>query len=122
MNAPDREWLAARGHDVISAFHALRGAADEVLLARAVAENRILITNDRDFGELIFRGGRAHQGVIFLRLSDERPANKIRILDQLLTGHSHRLAGQFGLNGLGVETNQRVDDSRTRHGFDQRSR
>jgi len=85
----------AQGHDVFSVYHHSRGATDDALLARAAAEDRILVTNDRDFGELIFREGRTHRGVIFLRLVDERPANKIRVLAQLLASHSHRLAGQF---------------------------
>jgi predicted nuclease of predicted toxin-antitoxin system len=89
------EWLMAQGHEVLSAYDHSRGAPDDALLARAAAEDRILITNDRDFGELIFREGRAHRGVIFLRLVDERPANKIRVLTRLLANHQEQLAGQF---------------------------
>lgn len=36
----------------------------------------ILITNDKDFGELIYRGKKLHRGVILLRLEDERADNK----------------------------------------------
>lgn len=88
-------WLDAQGHEVFSAFDQSRGAADTELLERAIAEDRILVTNDRDFGEMIFRDGREHRGVIFLRLHDERAANKIRVLDDLLIKHGDQLARQF---------------------------
>jgi len=64
-------------------------------LAWAVAEDRILITNDKDFGEMIFRERLKHRGVIFLRLSDERSANKIEILKHLLENYSEKLPNQF---------------------------
>jgi predicted nuclease of predicted toxin-antitoxin system len=89
------EYLKLQGHDVFSAYDQARGAADKDLLSRAVAEDRIQITNDRDLGELIYREGGAHRGVIFLRLSDERSPNKIRAIHDLLAQHSERLAGQF---------------------------
>jgi predicted nuclease of predicted toxin-antitoxin system len=69
--------------------------ADDKVLAWAVAEDRILITNDKDFGEMIFRERLKHRGVIFLRLSDERSANKIEILKHLLENYSEKLPNQF---------------------------
>jgi len=89
------EWLRSLGHDVFSAFEQARGEADSDLLARAVAEDRIVVTNDRDFGELVFREGRVHRGIVLLRLTDERPANKIRVLQDLLALHPEQLGGQF---------------------------
>jgi predicted nuclease of predicted toxin-antitoxin system len=80
---------------VFSAFHQARGDSDEVLLQRAIAEERILITNDRDFGELIYHNGCDHRGVIFLRLNDERAANKIHAIQNLLAQHAGQLAGSF---------------------------
>jgi predicted RNase H-like HicB family nuclease len=40
------------------------------------------------FGEMVFRERKSHQGVILLRLEDERPSNKIRILERLLGQYS----------------------------------
>ncbi|MEA3222434.1 MAG: DUF5615 family PIN-like protein [Thermodesulfobacteriota bacterium] len=57
---------------------------DEGILQKAVVDNYILITNDKDFGEMIFREGKRHKGVIFLRLEDERDVNKIEVLKQLI--------------------------------------
>lgn len=42
---------------------------DHDVLSLAVAEDRLLITNDRDFGDLIVRSQLTHRGIIYLRLS-----------------------------------------------------
>jgi predicted nuclease of predicted toxin-antitoxin system len=90
------EWLASQGHDVFSVYDKSPGAADEDLLDQADAEDRIVVTNDRDFGELIFKGGRSHKGVVFLRLHDERSPSKIRALASLLVNYTEgQLLGQF---------------------------
>ncbi len=87
--------LASQGHEVFSAFDEAKGEEDESLLAKAVTESWILITNDKDFGEMIFRERRKHNGVIFLRLSDERSANKIDVLRHVLENYSDRLEDRF---------------------------
>lgn len=61
----------------------------------AFEAKRILITNDKDFGEMIFRERREHCGVIFLRLDDERSVKKIAVLRRLLVNHSDRLPSRF---------------------------
>jgi predicted nuclease of predicted toxin-antitoxin system len=48
-------WLKQQGHDVHSVYDQSPGAADDDLLDLAFRDNWILFTNDRDFGELIFR-------------------------------------------------------------------
>ena len=66
--------LRKRGHDVLSAKETMRSEPDESLLARAQAERRILVTHDKDFGELAFHGGLpAECGVILIRLAGDSP-------------------------------------------------
>jgi predicted nuclease of predicted toxin-antitoxin system len=89
------EWLRGEGHEVFSVFADARGADDDAILGKADAEGWILITNDRDFGEKVFRERRPHRGVIFMRLEDERAANKIRVLRSLIGNFGDRLADQF---------------------------
>jgi predicted nuclease of predicted toxin-antitoxin system len=61
-------WLRAQGHDVLSIREVTPGIADEQVLAMAVADSRILITFDRDYGELIFRRRkRSPRSVIYIR-------------------------------------------------------
>jgi predicted nuclease of predicted toxin-antitoxin system len=75
-NMPARviQELRDRGYDVFSVKESLRGAADDAVLARAQAERRVVITQDKDFGELAFRAGLpADCGVILFRLSGDSP-------------------------------------------------
>lgn len=88
-------WLRAQGHDVFSVYESARGLDDPDVLALAVEENRILVTNDKDFGEMIFRGKQPHRGVVFLRLDDERFESKARAMSRLLSSYGDRLANRF---------------------------
>ena len=88
-------WLRQRHHDVFSVYEEARGATDDWVLQKAYAENRILVTNDKDFGELVFRLKKPHKGVVLLRLEDERAANKIAAIERLLASYADRLADRF---------------------------
>ena len=88
-------WLRGQGYEVFSAYEQSRGADDDILIAKTFTENWILITNDKDFGEKVFRERRPHRGVVFLRLSDERAANKILVLERLLAQYAAQLADRF---------------------------
>ncbi len=89
------EYLRGSGHDVLAIVEAMPGADDEDILARAVEEKRIVITNDKDFGELVFRSGQAHYGVLLLRLKDESASNQVRILSAIMSQYSDHITGQF---------------------------
>lgn len=61
------------------------------MLAIARREGRILITDDRDFGELVFRRRQLHAGVIYLRLASYSFALTTARLNDVLTHHASRL-------------------------------
>ena len=88
-------WLRGQDYEVFSAYEQSRGADDDVLLEKAFLEDWILITNDKDFGEKVYRERRPHRGVVFLRLDDERAANKIRVLERLLSQYAEHLEDRF---------------------------
>jgi predicted nuclease of predicted toxin-antitoxin system len=69
--------------------------ADGDVIEKAFSEERILVTNDKDFGNHVYRQRRPHSGVILLRLQDERPTQKIDALKRLLGRYADRLAGAF---------------------------
>jgi predicted nuclease of predicted toxin-antitoxin system len=73
--------LRAEGHDVLWVRTSFAGASDDVVLARASSEGRLLITFDKDFGELVFaRGQAASHGVVLFRIDMPSPlvtANKV---------------------------------------------
>jgi len=61
--------LREQGHDVVWVREAAPGSNDPAVLARAQAENRVLLTFDKDFGELAFRWGLpATSGIILFRI------------------------------------------------------
>lgn len=88
-------WLSEQKHEVFSVYEEARGMTDDDVIAKACIENWILITNDKDFGEKIYRERRSHKGIVLLRLEDERAANKIAVLRGLLEGYAEQLANQF---------------------------
>ena len=88
-------WLHSQGHEIFSVFDDARGLEDEEVIRKAYSENWILITNDKDFGEKVYREHRLHRGVILMRLEDERAENKIEVLRRLLDGYADRLAESF---------------------------
>jgi predicted nuclease of predicted toxin-antitoxin system len=102
-------WLADEGHEVFSVYDQARGSDDGYLILKAFTEGWILITNDKDFGEKIYRQRHPHRGVVFLRLRDEAAASKIRVMKTLLAEYSNRLVDQFV-----VATESRVRFGRTR--------
>ena len=89
------QWLRDRKHEVFSVFDEARGMADDDIIVKVFVENWILITNDKDFGEKVYREGRPHRGVVFLRLEDERTAIKIETIRRLLENYTEQLADRF---------------------------
>lgn len=88
-------WLRDQSHEVFSVYEEARGTSDDDILNKANSENWILITNDKDFGDKVYRDKRPHHGVIFLRLQDERAVSKIDAIEKLLDGYQDQLAGAF---------------------------
>ena len=77
--------LTRLGHDVISAFEIDPSAADEELLALATEEHRILITEDKNFGELVFVRRLPHPCII--RFIDMPVTEKVAAMLELLQHH-----------------------------------
>lgn len=83
------------GHDVFSVAEAMPQAKDVDILERAAQERRIVLTNDKDFGELAFRSGQAHHGIVLFRLRDEGTGHRVHMLRLLLNQHAGQLENHF---------------------------
>ena len=85
LPAPVTAELRMRGHDVLAIAETLAGATDAEVLAKAVDEGRLLLSLDRDYGDLIFHHYHpAPLGVILFRLNGAHPQeDNIRILSVL---------------------------------------
>ncbi|NBD35357.1 MAG: hypothetical protein GVY30_05095 [Chloroflexi bacterium] len=88
-------WLRERGYAVFSVYEQARGMDDDTIVEKAYLEDRILITNDKDFGEKVYRDMKPHRGVVLLRLDDERANNKIAVIRQLIENYSDKLRDNF---------------------------
>lgn len=88
-------WLESQGHEVYSVYHENRGMADDLLILKAMSESWIILTADKDFGELIHKDRRPHCGTVLLRLRDERASAKIDAVARLLDAYADRLEGRF---------------------------
>ena len=74
--------LREAGHDVVAIAEVAKGATDEDVLHRALNEKRVLITEDRDFGELVYARGRPSTGVILVRFQSlARRAKPATVVD-----------------------------------------
>jgi predicted nuclease of predicted toxin-antitoxin system len=87
-------WLRQVGHDVISIYDDARGSDDDQVLEIAHTNGRVLITSDKDFGELVHRENRPHHGIVLLRLTNQSAANHISALERLFQ-QNHPLIDQF---------------------------
>ena len=83
------EWLRNNGHDVVDIRTLGPDPGDRALLERAELENRVLVTTDKDFGELIYLHGILHSGLI--RLPDVRMAQRIALVEEVITHHGQAL-------------------------------
>jgi predicted nuclease of predicted toxin-antitoxin system len=87
--------LRSDGHDVLFAVESLRGATDDQVLERADNEGRILLTEDKDFGELVYRLKRPARGIVLLRFDVADRVLKIPRLRSLLENQSEQMLDAF---------------------------
>lgn len=87
--------LRAAGHDVTAVAEVALGAADNVVLAIAQREQRVLLTEDKDFGQLVYAAGNAASGVIFIRYPASARSLLPQIVVDLVGREQDRLQGAF---------------------------
>ncbi len=89
--------LRAAGHDVKAVVETHRGANDEDVIALALSERRVLLTEDKDFGQLVHAATGSKGGVVFIRFpAASRAALPATIVD-LVAQHGRELVGRFAV-------------------------
>lgn len=83
------------GFDVYYVIEEVRGVDDEIILQIAIEEKRILITKDKDFGELVFRLNKGHAGVILLRLEGMETKERAEMVCSLILKYKMQLPKSF---------------------------
>ena len=87
--------LRELGHDVVDVVHSSPGAADDSLLESARSRNAILITSDKDFGDLVYRQRKMTAGVVLMRLAGLSPQLKAQHVTAAVGQHESELLGSF---------------------------
>lgn len=87
--------LRTNGHDVFYIAETSPGSLDDEILDLASLEDRILVTRDKDFSELVFRDKMIHSGIILNRLHQLSSENKARIVLKVIEKYQDELIGAF---------------------------
>lgn len=80
VDLPIIKSLRNHSFDVLAICEERPSISDDEVLKLANAGNRILLTADKDFGELVFRLNSAHAGVVLIRLSGMKPQEKSHLV------------------------------------------
>jgi predicted nuclease of predicted toxin-antitoxin system len=94
--------LRQAGHDVLAVAEMEPGIEDTAVLSLANEGNALLVTEDKDFGELVFRQRLIHAGVILIRLAGLPVATKGELLCGALKDHGGQMAHAFTVLSPGV--------------------
>lgn len=95
VQAPLVQALRDEGHDVLYIAEQASGITDDEVLSMAAQQERLLLTEDKDFGELVFRLKRGLPGVILLRLTDVSWQSRYRRLSKLFGEFGERLERRY---------------------------
>lgn len=96
------ERLRLEGHDVDYVAELASGITDDEVLERANSGRRLLLTVDKDFGELVFRLQRVASGVLLVRLSGLTPDDKAELVAGAVRDHGSQMLGAFTVVSPGV--------------------
>ncbi len=81
--------LREKGHDVVWARTDMPGSSDRQVLERAQSEGRILLTFDKDFGELAFRFHLpATCGIVLFRISTPSPSSVTKKIEEAISSRT----------------------------------
>lgn len=80
------EWLRQQGHDVVESRERGPDPGDVVVLEWAFREGRILVTMDKDFGDIVYVRGHSHRGLV--RLPDVPVERRIALMRMVLDGYT----------------------------------
>ena len=87
--------LRMLGYDIVWIVDENPYLDDMSIFKIAQNENRILLTNDKDFGEIVFRQKLVSAGIILLRIKGQDTGEKIKLLRKVLISHHDRISKHF---------------------------
>jgi predicted nuclease of predicted toxin-antitoxin system len=91
------ERLRADGHSVAAIREACPGVADTQVLGEADRAAAVLLTEDKDFGELVYRQGASHRGVVLIRLAGLGRDVRAALVSEALKAHGAEFVDAFSV-------------------------
>src|SRR5438309_500077 len=85
------------GHEVDWVAELSPSVSDEDVLSRATDANAVLVTEDKDFGELVYRRGLSPSGVLLIRLEGVDNVAKAEVVSQAVRENEAELPGAFAV-------------------------
>lgn len=102
VDKPIVEQLRRDGHDVLYVAEMEPGIPDDIVLQRANERHALLITQDKDYGELVYRRGLVHLGVILIRLAGLPPQTKAAIVSKVFAARLNEMPEAFSVISAGM--------------------
>lgn len=102
VDRPIVKHLREAGFTVLYVAEMEPGISDDEVLNRANQHNALLLTADKDFGELVFRLGRINAGVVLLRLGGLATETKADTVTTALQMHASEMMNAFSVISPGV--------------------
>ncbi len=102
VDRPIVDRLRQDGHEVAYIAEMSPGIDDDTILRQANDNGALLLTLDKDFGELVFRQGLVHAGVILIRLAGVQPSTKAEVVSAALREHDSELFNTFSVISPGL--------------------
>ncbi|MGH7598275.1 MAG: DUF5615 family PIN-like protein [bacterium] len=102
VDGPIVERLRQDGHVVLYVAEMEPSIPDQVVLQRANEHHALLVTEDKDFGELVYRQGLVHLGVILIRLAGLSPQTKARFVSKVIAERAVEMPDAFSVISPGT--------------------
>ena len=97
VERPIVEALRKLGYDILYMSEIATRTIDEQLLMQANRESRILLTNDKDFGELVYLQRKNTGGVLLMRFGNASTSTKVQYMISLIKTYGDQLEGHFAV-------------------------
>jgi predicted nuclease of predicted toxin-antitoxin system len=97
VDKPVVDSLRTRGYSVLYVAEFSPGLPDPQVLSKSHELGAVLLTADKDFGELIFRRGQLHSGVVLLRMAELDSEEQAALVCGFFARHSSELDGAFSV-------------------------
>jgi predicted nuclease of predicted toxin-antitoxin system len=88
-------YLLGKSYDTKAVRSLDHSMPDQEIIRLAALEKRIVITMDKDFGELVYHSGMDHCGILLLRLEDATGSEKQQVIAKILAEYAENLKNHF---------------------------